>query len=73
MILTGPPTTPIPHIVELDHAGRMFLLGWLQVEVICGRPITASSWRDAWGRAADVQTVANARTVLARMPEGRAA
>ena len=69
MILAGPPTIPIPHIVELDHAGRMFLLGWLQVEVICGRPITAASWRDAFGRAADYQTVVAARTVLA----GRAA
>jgi len=65
MILAGPPTVPIPHIVELDHAGRMFLLGWLQVEVICGRPITAVSWREAFGRAADYQTVVAARTVLA--------
>lgn len=73
MILAGPPTTPIPHIVELDHAGRMFLLGWLQVEVICGRPITAVSWRDAFGRAADYQTVANAEVALARMAEGCAA
>lgn len=57
--------TTIPDALPLDHAGRMFLLAWLHNDLTAGRPITAESWREAWGRAADYQTVCNARAVLA--------
>lgn len=54
-----------PHIASLDHVGRTFLLGCLQFDILLDRPITAESWREAYGRAADYQTVVAARTVLA--------
>lgn len=57
-------TTPVPSVIALGHAGRMFLLTWLEGLVISDLPITAELWRDAWGRAADYQTVVNAREVL---------
>jgi hypothetical protein len=53
-----------PSALLLGDAGRVFLLTWLEVDVNLGRPVTVESWRDAWGRAADYQTVWNARQVL---------
>lgn len=57
----------IPDALPLGYEGRLFLLSWLHTDVICGRPITAESWRAAWGRAADYQTVVNGRAALAAM------
>lgn len=68
MTTTAPPAIDfeaLPGALPLGHEGRLFLLSWLHADVICGRPITADSWRDAWGRAADYQTVVNLRAELA--------
>ena len=59
--------TPVPSVIDLGHAGRMFLVTWLEGLVISDLPITADAWRDAWGRAADYQTVVNARAALAEV------
>ena len=56
-----------PTIGLLGCEGRMHLLAWAEMQVVCGLPIDAVEWRDAWGRAADYQTVCNARRVLAEV------
>ncbi len=64
MRITAPPLT-IPTPLALGDTGRMFLLTWLEVDVLLGRPVTVDSWRAAYGRAADHETVLNARAELA--------
>lgn len=54
--------------LALGDAGRLYLLAWLHADVLSDVPITEQSWRDAWGKAADYQTVVNARAVLAVTP-----
>ena len=62
--MATPLPTPIPSALPLDHEGRLFLLSWLHADLTSDRPVTAESWRVAWGRAADYQTVVNAKAVL---------
>ena len=59
------PLYPLGDPLALGDTGRMFLLTWLEVDVMLARPVTAESWRAAYGRAADHETVLNARAVLA--------
>jgi hypothetical protein len=54
----------IPTALPLGHEGRLFLLSWLRADVLSDVPVTAESWRAAWGMAADYQTLVNAREVL---------
>lgn len=65
---TTEPTTPepAPSIGLLGCEGRMHLLAWAEMQVLIGLPVDASSWRVAWGEAADYQTVVDARRVLAK-------
>ena len=58
-------TTLIPSPVDLHHEGRTFLLSLLHYRILCGGTIDESSWRDAFGQAADYQTVVDARRELA--------
>lgn len=58
-------TTSIPSACALNSAGRAFLLSWLEVDLVLGKTVTPESWRAAYGRAADYQTVAAARAELA--------
>lgn len=55
----------LPSALFLDHIGQAHFTGRLHADLSSGLTITAESWRHAWGRAADYQTVANARAVLA--------
>lgn len=55
---------PTPTILDLDSAGRSFMLSWLAFDALVGR-IPADVWAEAYGRAADYQTVVNARELLA--------
>lgn len=54
----------VPDALPLGRVGRIFLLAYLRSHLLCGDPIDAESWRDAWGRAADYETAFNARAVL---------
>ena len=58
-------TAPIPSPIDLRHEGRTFLLSLLHFRVLCGAPIDDESWRDAFGQAADYQTVVDARHEVA--------
>jgi hypothetical protein len=60
--MTAP--APIPSVTSLGSAGRMFLVTWLEGLVFSDLPVDAAAWRDAWGRAADYQTVVDARRAL---------
>jgi hypothetical protein len=61
------PAATIPDALPLGREGRLYLLSWLHGDVVAGVQIDAVEWRDAWGRAADYQTVCNARRVLAEV------
>ena len=65
---TAPPLTQatIPSPADLRHEGRAYLITLLHFRILCGDTIDAEYWRDAWGQAADYQTVVDARKVLAR-------
>lgn len=54
--------------LALGPEGRLFLLSWLHADVLSNVPITEQSWREAWGKAADYQTVVNAKAALAVTP-----
>ena len=58
-------TTPIPNALPLNPDARLFMLTWLEADLSMGRTITPDSWRTAYGKAADHQTVTEARKVLA--------
>lgn len=58
-------TAPIPSPVALRHEGRVFLLSLLHIRVVCGAPIDAESWQDAYDQAVSYQTVFDARRELA--------
>lgn len=50
-------------LLRLDPGPRLLML--LQLRgVLADGPITVADWREAYGRAADYQTVSNARVVL---------
>lgn len=55
----------IPSPVDLPREGKIYLLSLLHFRILCGDTIDTESWRDAWGQAADYQTVVNARRELA--------
>ena len=54
-----------PSALPLDPGARLFMLTTLQAAAIIAGPKAVESWREAYGRAADYQTVVAARTVLA--------
>lgn len=55
----------IPNALPINPDARLFMLTWLEADLHMGRTITPDSWRAAYGRAADYQTVVEARKVLA--------
>lgn len=65
--MTAPvqPEVPSP-VVGLHHEGRMYLLSLVHYRILCGEPVDEQYWRDAFGQAADYQTVLDARRELAR-------
>jgi len=55
----------LPDILTLDRQARTYMLSWLSADIRLGRTVDAAAWREAYGAAADFQTVAAAREVLA--------
>jgi hypothetical protein len=51
------------NVTDLDNLGRAHMLGWLS-SVLEFDPITRQDWQEAYGSAADDQTVRAARTAL---------
>lgn len=58
--------TWMPDVTLLDEVGRMFMIGWLEAQLDGGEVVTQADWRTAFGRAADAQTVREARGLLRR-------
>lgn len=56
----------IPGPTDIRSEGRTYLLTLLYWNVVCGVPVDADAWRDAYGQAADYQTVVDARRELAQ-------
>lgn len=55
----------IPAPTDLHSEGRTYLLMLLYFNVVCGVPVDADAWRDAFGQAVDYQQVVVARRELA--------
>lgn len=64
---TAPPVAQaaMPDVLRLRLEGFVHMLTTIETDLILGRTITPDSWRAAYGRAADYQTVCEARKVLA--------
>jgi hypothetical protein len=56
--------TEIAQLLRLDGASRLYMLLDLRCLLQNGQVITPDDWRAAYGKAADFQTVKNAREVL---------
>lgn len=66
MIRTGTLPQVAPSIAHLGAEGRIHLLSWAEMQIACNLPVNAETWRQAYGQAADCQTVVTMRRELAK-------